>query len=181
MGRSAEAIALLEHGAKVNPLSRASRVPVRSRTLLRAQVRRGSFARFQRAIELEPQNVGAFGLLAQVYGKMGRAPEAVDPCSTVRSSAGPRRWGSPTHWPGGVPRRWRWLRGLTKPGSNTDNMGLARIYLVLGDKDRGFEWLTKAFDARHNLAATTKFSPLFDDVRSDPRFQALVARLKIPD
>jgi hypothetical protein len=60
-------------------------------------------------------------------------------------------------------------------------MSLARIYLVLGDRHSGFEWLTRAFDTRHALAPATKFSPLFDDVRSDPRFQALVARLEIPD
>jgi hypothetical protein len=73
------------------------------------------------------------------------------------------------------------VRSLTKPGSNPDKLSLARIYLVLGDKDRGFEWLANAFDARGPLVPATKFSPLFDDVRSDSRFQALVARLKMPD
>ena len=48
-------------------------------------------------------------------------------------------------------------------------------------EDRGFEWLTKAFDARAGYVTFANVFPAFDGVRSDPRFKVLVARLKLPD
>ncbi len=54
------------------------------------------------------------------------------------------------------------------------------MYFALGDKERGFEWLKRAFD-QHNLLVYIKFDPSFGSVRSDPRFQELVGRLHIPD
>jgi serine/threonine-protein kinase len=58
---------------------------------------------------------------------------------------------------------------------------VAIAYFALGDKDRGFEWLTRAFDQRSGYIPWAKVQPSFDGIRSDPRFQALVARLKLPD
>lgn len=56
----------------------------------------------------------------------------------------------------------------------------ALVYFALGDKERGCEWLKRAFD-QHNLLVYIKFDPSFDSVRSDPRFQELVGRPHIPD
>ena len=65
---------------------------------------------------------------------------------------------------------------------SSDAPTVSLIYFALGDLDRGFEWLTRVFDQRHTLARFFKVSPDLDPVvRSDPRFRALVARLKIPD
>ena len=58
---------------------------------------------------------------------------------------------------------------------------MAIAYFALGDKDRGFEWLTKAFDQRSGFVYAAKVEPRFDGVRDDPRFKALVARLKLPN
>jgi hypothetical protein len=59
-------------------------------------------------------------------------------------------------------------------------MSLACIYFLIGDKDSGFVWLTKAVDAHHPAVYGLKIFPMFDDVRPDPRFQALVTRMKLP-
>ena len=58
---------------------------------------------------------------------------------------------------------------------------MAIAYFALRDKDRGFEWLTKAFDQRAGYLPAAKVQPAFDGIRDDPRFKALVARLKLPD
>jgi hypothetical protein len=58
---------------------------------------------------------------------------------------------------------------------------MAIAYFALGDKDRGFEWLTKAFDQRYGFISAANINPGFDGVRDDPRFKALVARLKLPN
>jgi len=39
----------------------------------------------------------------------------------------------------------------------------------------------KAFDQRDGFVAYTNVLPVFDGVRDDPRFKALVARLKLPN
>jgi len=59
-------------------------------------------------------------------------------------------------------------------------LGLALAYFELGDKDRCFEWLNKSVDDRQNVMFW-KVDPKLDPVRSDPRFQALIARLKVPE
>ena len=57
-------------------------------------------------------------------------------------------------------------------------LGIASAWL--GDTDRAFEWLTKAFDARFLNVGWANVSPLYDVFRGDSRFDALIARLRLP-
>ena len=54
---------------------------------------------------------------------------------------------------------------------------VARAYAGMGEVDRVFEWLDKAFIERYGYLAYLKVEPLFDGVRSDPRFAELVHRV----
>ena len=54
------------------------------------------------------------------------------------------------------------------------------VHIGLGDTDRAFEWLDKAFEARDWQMALLKVEPIFDDLRSDPRFAALLERVGLP-
>jgi serine/threonine-protein kinase len=53
----------------------------------------------------------------------------------------------------------------------------AIIYTGLGDRDRAFEYLNKAFDEGRHLEEVPS-RPLFDSLRSDPRYTALLRRMK---
>jgi TolB-like protein/tetratricopeptide (TPR) repeat protein len=57
---------------------------------------------------------------------------------------------------------------------------IAVVYGGLGERDAAFEWLERAFDERDFfiLGAGTGFQ--FDPLRRDPRFDALLARMKFP-
>ena len=57
---------------------------------------------------------------------------------------------------------------------------VALVYTGLEDNDRAFEWLAKAADARAWEMQTLKASPIFDGLRSDSRFQALLNRVGLP-
>jgi tetratricopeptide (TPR) repeat protein len=46
-----------------------------------------------------------------------------------------------------------------------------------GDKEQAFAWLTKAVQERNRLAWEFKINPLFDPLRSDPRFEALIQQV----
>jgi hypothetical protein len=75
----------------------------------------------------------------------------------------------------------RVLNGVVKAGGAFDLQETAIAYFALGDKVRGFEWLTKAFDQRNGYVPAARVQPAFDGIRDDPRFKALVARLKLPN
>ena len=58
----------------------------------------------------------------------------------------------------------------------------ARIYAGLGDKDKIFQWLETAY-AERSIAGTLpgmiKVDPVFDPLRSDPRFKDLLRRMNL--
>jgi tetratricopeptide (TPR) repeat protein len=55
---------------------------------------------------------------------------------------------------------------------------IATVYIGLGDKRRAFEWLHKAIDQK-DLAVFLKSDPLYDPLRSDARFAALLKRTNL--
>ena len=57
----------------------------------------------------------------------------------------------------------------------------ARIYAALGDKDKAFEWLEKSYEERSigSAFASIKVDPIFDPLRSDPRFADLLRRMNL--
>ena len=58
---------------------------------------------------------------------------------------------------------------------------IASIYIALGDQDRAFVFLNKAFDERDFILILLKTEPMFDPLRSDPRFAELVHRVGLPE
>jgi serine/threonine-protein kinase len=54
---------------------------------------------------------------------------------------------------------------------------LAMIYTGLGDRDRAFEWLEKAYEDHSWVMLYLKVDPFFDPLRSDPRFADLLRRM----
>ncbi len=57
---------------------------------------------------------------------------------------------------------------------------IAYLHCSLGDKDKAFQWLEKAYQERNSMLAFLKVDPLFDPLRSDSRFQDLVRRMNFP-
>jgi len=57
------------------------------------------------------------------------------------------------------------------------SMGIALIYIGLGDKDRAFEWLWKAYDDREAKLVELKIDPTWNNLHSDPRFNELLKKI----
>ncbi|MGH9316440.1 MAG: tetratricopeptide repeat protein, partial [Thermoanaerobaculia bacterium] len=57
---------------------------------------------------------------------------------------------------------------------------LALTYAGLGEKDRAFEWLEKAYQERSTLLAYLKMDPRLTGLHSDPRFSELMRRIALP-
>ena len=58
---------------------------------------------------------------------------------------------------------------------------IAFIYMALGDSDQAFAWLERAYNARSIDLIALRVDPLFDPVRSNPRFDDLVRRVGLPE
>jgi eukaryotic-like serine/threonine-protein kinase len=179
-GRHDQAIALAEHVAKVDPLA-----PIRQNTfgivLYHARRYDDAVAQIKRSIDLDPRNYAATLMLGVMYETLGKAQEALaifDSHPDFRESPYIARTYALL---GRRDDALRVLSGLVKRGGAFDLHHVAVSYFALGDNDRGFEWLTKAFDQRSGYVPWARVQPAFDGIRDDPRFKALVARLKLPD
>ena len=85
---------------------------------------------------------------------------------------------------GGVGRRdggLKALQGLEGHGESTlSATNMAQIYAGLGENDLAFEWLEKAYQQRAGAFRYIRCSLFFYDLRSDPRFRDILARMKLP-
>lgn len=57
-------------------------------------------------------------------------------------------------------------------------LSIAEIYIGLGDKDRAFEWLGKAVEQR-DLDLTLQWDSLYAGLRGDPRYLALLRKMRL--
>jgi len=57
-------------------------------------------------------------------------------------------------------------------------LAIAQVYIGLGNKDQAFAWLEKAIDQR-DLDASLQWDSLYEPLRSDRRYRALLRRMKL--
>jgi predicted Zn-dependent protease len=139
-----------------------------------------ALAQLQRSLDLDPRNYAATLMLGATYGMLGRPREALAIFDHPDFRESPYiAWAYALL--GQRSEALRVLNALAVRQAPFDLQAAAFAYFALGDTDRGFEWLTRAFDERAGYVPWVRVQPAFDGVRSDPRFKALVARLKLPD
>ena len=91
--------------------------------------------------------------IGYVYGRMGRSADARKVIADLQL---------------------RSQKGYVAPSN------FAKVYIGLGDKDQALAWLEKGFPQRDFWLSFLKGDPMFDSLRSDPRFQDLVRRIGFP-
>jgi tetratricopeptide (TPR) repeat protein len=174
-GQFDKATRIVEHAISANPLATDLRFNY-GFVLYIMRKYEESERQLLRALELDPRNGGALVILAYDYVKLNRMQDALalldrpgfqsaSPLGVLYARAG---------------RREDAMKVLGLLDRTTNPIGVADIYFALGDKDEGFKWLSKAIDQRQGFARWLNVSPLYDEVRPDPRFAQLVARLKLP-
>jgi TolB-like protein/Tfp pilus assembly protein PilF len=67
------------------------------------------------------------------------------------------------------------LEQLNRRGE-TSAFSVALAHIGMGDKEEAIAWLQKAY-GDHSISTALKVDPIFDPLRSDPRFQALLHRI----
>jgi len=58
-----------------------------------------------------------------------------------------------------------------------NSSAFAAIYLGLGEKEKALDWLDVAYENQESACWLLKVDPIYDSVRGEPRFQALVKKV----
>ena len=58
-----------------------------------------------------------------------------------------------------------------------NSTAFADIHLGLGEKEKALDWLDRAYQDQESACWYLKVDPIYDSVRNEPRFQALVQKV----
>jgi tetratricopeptide (TPR) repeat protein len=105
------------------------------------------------AVEFSNNGLEYRGLFGHVLGRLGRRQEA-ERVLTELLTAAKREYVAPTI--------------------------VAWVYSGLGDKDKAFEWLEKAYDNRLGDIVYLNLEPAWEPLRDDPRYAALAKKVGLP-
>jgi len=184
MGRKEECLALSRRYVERDPLAPAAYDNLAHACYFLREYD-GAVEQCQKALALDPQDANAWRILGLGYAGKKMYREAV---TAFRKSV---IFGDPI-WVGhlgyayaNAGERNEALKALDKLKrlSRRKFVGadvLASVYVGLGDKDQAFHSLAKAVEERDSALAYAKVDPMYDTLRSDPRFQDLLQRLSFP-
>jgi TolB-like protein/Flp pilus assembly protein TadD len=154
LGYAGEAAPALKLARKAEELDPTFFFPVASEGILALQTGnyREAIAKFERARALgAPPFTTAY--LAYAYGKSGDRTRAMATLGELKKMS---------------------------PGGEAAPFNLALVYLGLGDRARALDYLEQAYAASSELLVWLKIDKIYDSLRTEPRFIALMTKLNLP-
>ena len=185
MGRLDEAIERIDQAQKLDPLSvLVSNNAAQFRWFAHRYDEAMEMAR--RTIALDPGHPYGHFDVAAVLELKGMCKESIEELGkSFELSGRPERAEALRKGfeEGGCPGANRHLLDLYKEQSKREYVAATFFsdqYVRLGDKDHAMEWLEKGLEQRSSGMTYLKVDPVYDPMRSDPRFQALLRRINFP-
>jgi tetratricopeptide (TPR) repeat protein len=184
LGRFPEARAEAERALQLDPASRAVNNMV-GVVFYNARDFGRAIEAFRKTLELDPGFVTAKEFLACAYVAAGMYPEALAQLETVQGSKpeeilAMRAWVLANTGDKGAAARI--VKQLETRGGGAEKMHpavLASLHARLGDTDRAFALLDTAIAERDSMVRELKVSPVWDPLRTDPRFPEFLKRLNL--
>ena len=143
---------------------------------------------YRKTLELDPNFVMAYWQLGLAYEQKAMYKEALEEFQNgvVSSGGGPIYLALLGHGYGVAGKRGKALKILNElkqraEGKYVAPYDIAIIHIGLGEREQGFEWLEKAYEDRIGRLVFLNVEPIFDSLRSDPRFQDLLRRMNFPE
>ncbi len=142
---------------------------------------------FKKTIELDPRIIRPHESLAMVYSHQGNYEAAMAECEVIGSLPGGTSYSRAlrgyVHALAGRKEEAQTILKESQPLLGENFLLLFRTALlcsVLDERDLAFELLNRCCDERVGLMVLLKAYPGFDNLRSDPRYEALVRRVGLP-
>jgi serine/threonine-protein kinase len=189
-GRNEEALTEIQRAVELEPLSLRFSLQ-RARILFFILQYDRAIDQFRKTLELEPNFALAHEGLGDAYEQKGMQREAIAEWAKALTLSGEGEQASilerayaasgfETAVRALAQKKLERLKEKTGPGEYVPAIEYVTAYTCLGDKEQAFAWLTKAVAERNRFALEIKVNPIFDRLRSDPRFADLVRRVGFP-
>lgn len=137
------------------------------------------------SLELAPGfPFGLYGL-GQLYTTQGRFDDAIEFQEQIPAGNPARNWAlGPTYaMAGRVEDALRIAAEMSVDPGPKDRLHLAFTYAGLGDSDQAMHWFEICFETRTDwlpwIAVEQTYGGMLEDIRDDPRFQALIEKLNL--
>lgn len=191
LGRNDEALAEVKKAYELDPFSPAVNMSL-GRRYLEAKRYDEAVDQLNKTIEIAPDYPSAFYFLGMLYFEINRFEESfalLSKADILRKQETPESAAQKTNElrqalkTGGKKGYWR---KVLQYDLNAYNKGVglavfvARTYAELGENNKAFEWLEKAYNERDWLLIYLKGHIWFENIRSDPRFKDLLRRVGLP-
>ena len=186
MGKLDEALAELEWVLEIDPLSPVAHFALAQMLMFRRRFPQAE-QQFRQALELDPNFWMPHWCLGAVHLFMGMYDQAIAECERARELFGRSALvsgalGAMYGVAGRSEDARRLLDGMMQAARETyvSPLGIAWVCFGLGDVDAVFEWLNKAIDEREPQMLHLPAKHIYDPLRADPRFRALLERMNLP-
>jgi serine/threonine protein kinase/tetratricopeptide (TPR) repeat protein len=186
LGRFGEAVAERERSRQLDPTSAFATADV-GYPLYYARRYERALEYFKRGLELDPNLSWGHLWIGQVYVQQGRFDEGIAEIKQAMALSGGniRDIATLGHAYAVSGKRNEALKIVAELQGQLEQKYvspyfIALIYTGLGDKEQAFVWLEKAYQQRHPYLVLIKVEPVFDSLRSDPRFGELMHKVGLP-
>jgi TolB-like protein/Flp pilus assembly protein TadD len=183
MGRTAEALARVQHGWELDPLSSVINASVGMIHYLGHDYD-GALVALRQGLEVDPTHYVSHLRVGLVYLQKNLANEAIDAMrQAVKHSGGSTEalagLAQAHAVAGDTIAMARIVRELDESGDRryVSPYNVARVYGAIGDKPQALEWLERAYQEHNPDLIELAREPSFESLRSDPKFRELMSRI----
>jgi TolB-like protein/Tfp pilus assembly protein PilF len=135
-----------------------------------------------RALAISPDDYSSHWALGQLDLLEGRLDDASNEFQRKGNEAASRMGEAMVEHARGRAKQSQFvLRELIARHARENAYQIGDVYAWRGEKDRAFEWLERAYRQRDSGLNGLNFDPLLADLHDDPRYQALLKKLKLSD
>lgn len=185
MGRTEESLAESRRSLELDPLSPAPNLHLGWHFLFAHKYDQAT-EQLRKTLQMDPNYVEAHLYLGEAYEEKGMNQEAVAEFQKAVALSGrtPQYVAALGHAYALLGRRSEALRIIVELQSKrplTSSYEIATVYAGLGDKDKAFKSLEKAYQHHDfHLAFSFNVNPKLDSLRSDPRYADILGRMDLP-
>jgi serine/threonine protein kinase len=184
MGRPEEGLRETKKAQELDPLSLIINTTL-AKQLYLAGKNDQAVEQLRKVLDIDAKFAPARPLLEEVYAGMGKQKEAVAEREKILSLSGSPELAASVEEDfskGGYKGVLQsWLDGLTEISKYgyISPYNIAQAYMRVGEKEKTFSWLEKAYEEHDSGLVSLAVEPMFDPIRSDPRFKDLLRRMKL--